>query len=392
MSFERYKTFTVEDFMFDRVFRELVRNADIDDGLKVLLKSLPEKKYEINMALILIKGLNVPKFEQSSDRKKELWQKIINKQRKQVKFTFMKYAAAIILLLGTTSTFYFLSKRIDNSEFVTNNSYTEFVNNSNDAILVLGNGKSFSISSTESTVKYSTDGSEITVNNSSGVGKNVKGGGLNKMIVPFGKRSVITLSDGTKVWINSGSTLIFPAVFDDKTREVELIGEAFFDVKQNEDKPFLVKTEAFKMKVYGTKFDIRANKKDSECNIVLVEGKISMIANNDFSSKEVFLAPYQKATLKDGNTNFEINDVENIETYTSWIEGYLTFINEDVNSLLKKVSRYYGVEIEVNEMENIDKIFGKLDLKDDIEKVLDGIAFISKTKYKKNSNKYVFYN
>lgn len=390
---DRYNTFTVEDFVFDEDFRELVRKPDVEERLKELTEDLPNKRYEINMAVQIIRGIHITKFQQPYHRKKELWQQIVTKEKKKVQLTFIKYAAAILLLFGTGGTFYILTTKNTKTELAANkiNSNSELKDNSNDAMLVLANGKTVYVKNKESTVKYSADGSGIMVNDSSGVGQNVKEGGLNKMIVPFGKRSVITLSEGTKIWLNSGSTLVFPPTFEGKTREVQLIGEAYFEVTLNKEKPFYVQTDAFKMKVYGTKFDIQAYKQDNSSSIILVEGKVSMKSNNNSKAKEVFLAPHQKATLSDGSTNFDIDEVENVEKYTSWTEGYLIFTNEDITHLLKQVSRYYNVDIEVDATENFDKIYGKLDLKDDIVLVLDGLSFISKTKYKKIGNKYMFY-
>ncbi|MGV8095462.1 MAG: FecR family protein [Mangrovibacterium sp.] len=260
------------------------------------------------------------------------------------------------------------------------------------AMLILADGEKISISSKQSTVKYSSDGSGIMVDDSSGIAQSVSDHGLNQMIVPFGKRSYIMLSEGTQVWLNSGSRLVFSPIFKGKNREVFLEGEAFFDVAEDKEHPFYVKTDAFKMKVYGTKFNVQAYQQDKDYTIVLVEGKVSLNTNKSPDSQEVFLSPNQKASIlsKDGE-RFEITNIENPVIYTAWIDGYLTFTNEDVSEVLKRVSRYYNVEIDVELPENIERIYGKLDLKDDLERVLDGIAFISKTKYKKQGNKYVFY-
>ena len=116
-----------------------------------------------------------------------------------------------------------------------------------------------------------------------------------------------------------------------------------------------------------------------------------MNANEELHSQEVFLAPNQKASISKGKEKFEITAVENTEVYTAWIDGYLTFTNENVPDVLKSVSRYFNVPIDAELSMNTEKIYGKLDLKDDLERVLDGIAFISKTKYKKQGDKYVFY-
>lgn len=393
MKTECFTNYTSEDFICDKDFRALVQDPNEAEKLKDLIESLPEKRYEINLAIEIIRGLHVTKFIQSNARKKELWQQVVTKPKKRIELTFIKYAAAILLLIGTGSVFYFFNKKEMKSELaVENDNLNEmFTSNQNDALLVLSNGKTIAINSKESTVKYSNDGSKVNINDSEEIQQSVNDAGLNKMIVPYGKRSTITLSDGTKVWLNSGSTLIFPAVLGKKSREVQLIGEGFFDVIHNIKNPFYVNTDAFKVKVYGTKFDIQSYKLDNASTVVLVEGKISMKSNEDISEKEVFLKPNQRASILDGTRKIEVDNIENTDEYTSWTEGYLSFSDEDITHLLKQVSRYYNVDISIVGAEKVDKIFGKLDLKDNLENVLDGIAFISNTKYKKIGNKYEFY-
>jgi hypothetical protein len=387
MNSEHFKIYTTDDFILDEEFREIVRNSGSNGQLTELLKILPEKNQEINQAITILRGLHTEMLQQPDKRKQELWKQILLKQKKQVHLRYFRYAASLLLLIGIGSIGFYLTTQMPVNEVIVSNEPPD-----NDAILILANGEKVKINSKQSTVQYSADGSGIVVNDSSGIVQPVSAKGLNQLIVPYGKRSYIVLSEGTKVWLNSGSKLIFPSVFNEKSREVILEGEAFFDVAKNKEKPFYVKTEAFKMKVYGTKFNVQAYLQDNDCQIVLVEGKVSMNVGEGFQSQEVFLAPNQKATKSKGEEKFDITNVENTEIYTAWIDGYLTFTNEDVSDLLKRVSRYYNVEIDTELPENIEKIYGKLDLKDDLGRVLDGIAFISKTKYKKDGNKYVFYN
>ncbi len=393
MKTEHFTNYTFEDFLFDKDFKALVQNLDEAENLKNLIESLPEKRYEINLAIEVIRGLQVTKFQQSSQRKDELWLKVIAKPKKRFQLSFIKYAAAVLILIGAGSFFYFFSTDNSKSDLAvdTNILTKTIIGNENDALLVLSNGETINISSKESTVDYSNDGSKVKVNDSKTVGQGISAGGVNKMIVPYGKRSTLTLSDGTKVWLNSGSTLIFPPAFSGDLREVRLIGEGFFDVTHNKLKPFYVNTDAFKIKVYGTRFDIQSYTQDNVSSIILVEGSVSMKSNNSTSDKEVFLTPNQRATLVDGANKIEIGEIENADEYTSWTEGYLSFSDENISHLLKQVSRYYNVDINIAITKNIDKVSGKLDLKDDIEKVLDGIAFISNTKYRKIGDKYEFY-
>lgn len=386
MNLEHFKTYTTDDFILDEDFREIVKNP-CSEQLTDLLKFFPEKKMDINLAVQILRELQTKEFQQTEKKKEELWQQIIRKKKKRISMLYFRYAASIIMLIGIGSALFYLIGQKSIDEVVVVNSIQ-----TDDALLILSDGKTIPINSEQSTVQYSSDGSGIIVNDSSGIALPVSGSEFNQLIVPYGKRSFITLSEGTKVWLNSGSRLVFPPVFKGKTREVVLEGEAFFDVTPNKDQPFFVKTDAFKMKVYGTKFNVQAYQQDKEYCIVLVEGKVSMNSTMDKQKKEIFLAPNQKSILAKGEDTFEISVVENTEVYTAWIDGYLTFINEDVSDLLKRVSRYYNVSIESELPEKMETIYGKLDLKDDLERVLDGIAFISKTKYEKQGNKYVFMN
>ena len=387
MDQERFITYTTDDFILDEDFREIVRESGSTDRLKELLETHPNKQYEINLAAKIIIGLQVEKLQQPHKRKQDLWQSILKAQKRQYRILFLKVAASIVLMIGIGGSAFYVSTHRQVDNVVVNKTLP-----SENATLILADGKAVAISSKQSTVQYSADGSGIMVNDSSSIAQSVADDGLNQMIIPYGKRSFIMLSEGTKVWLNSGSKLVFPPSFKGKTREVFLEGEALFDVAPNNEKPFYVKTERFKMKVYGTKFNVQVYQQDNDYSIVLIEGKVSLNVKNNLPEKEIFLEPNQKATISKDKDSFEITNVENTEFYTAWVEGYLTFTNEEVTGLLKRVSRYYNVTIETNLPENAEKIYGKLDLKDDLERVLDGIAFISKTKYEKQGNKYVFIN
>lgn len=383
MDIQYYKNYTVDDFVLDDNFREIVSNPGTDTYLNEFIHSLPDKKIEIVQAAKLIRNIQPGEFRQSEIRKNLLWQQIVIAQTRKRQFFYFRYAASFLLLIGIGSLAYWVVSKKQSSQVVV----TELP--STDAMLVLADGQTVCISSKQSTIQYSADGSGIIVD-SADVAQPVSVDGFNQMIVPYGKRSFITLSEGTKVWLNSGSKLIFPPTFRGKSREVVLEGEAFFDVAHDAEKPFYVKTDVFRMKVYGTKFNVQAYHQDHDYNIVLVEGKVSMNSNENLQTKEIFLAPNQKASITRGQKKIDVITVESTDIYTAWMDGYLTFINESMPDLMKRVSRYYNVEIEVEPSANMENIYGKLDLKDDLERVLDGIAFISKTNYIKQGNKYIF--
>lgn len=382
MNTENFKKYTIDDFLMDEDFRKIVQ-ADQTGQLNKLIENLQEKRHDIELAVRIIKAMKAGKFQQDDDKKYRLWQQILWETKKN-RLHYFRYAASVLLLIGAgIGVFYALIS----------NQQETLVSNAppaDKAVLILSDGKKIDIDSQQSTVEYSSDGQGIVVNDSADISQSCSEKALNQMTVPYGKRSYLILSEGTKVWLNSGSTLTFPPVFTGNARKVTLSGEAMFDVAKYEGSPFYVETDNFMLKVYGTKFDVCAYREDDASHIILVEGKVSMTMTNTSQKDEVFLHPNEKASLSKGYDSFEISHVENVEDYIDWVNGYLTFFNEDVSKVLKRVSRYYAVEIEHELPENMECIYGKLDLKDDLEKVLNGIAFISKTQYLKQGNKYIF--
>lgn len=370
----------------DDKFREIVNEGFI--SIEDLKDRVPLKRQEIKLAVDMLNKLQIKEFQQSPERKLEQWNRILKQQKKSFRLRFFRYAAAILILVGGGSFSYFHYKqRLAIENFVASSAI-----NFQNTELILANGKHVGIDRIQSNIKYSADGKGVMVNDTTEMKQSVAEGAYNQMIVPHGKRSQIVLSDGTKVWINSGSRLVYLPVFKANMREVFLEGEAYFEVAKDAKKPFYVRTDAYTIKVYGTKFDVQAYKSDNEYNTILMEGKVSLEINHGgVLSKEHFLFPDHKASLSEDKEDILISEVANIDNYTAWKDGYLIFKNEAFSELLKRVSRYYNINIEVNAQMQIKHVSGKLDLKDNPERVLDGLAIISKARYAKHENKYVFY-
>lgn len=388
MGTKHYTNYTTEDFILDENFRKIINGKlSSQKFAKKLIERFPEKREEIELAVSILHELKAEKHIDSYVHKQGIWQKILQQQKRRVRLQFLRYAATGLLLLGIGSvTFFLMNSKHSLENFAVLNQV-----NYNDAALILSDGKKVDINSKESKVQYSDDGAGILVNDTTKLGQEYADEGYNQLIVPFGKRSTLLLSDGTKVWLNSGSRLIYAPVFSGKTREVYLEGEGYFEVAKNADKPFFVKTDAFQVKVYGTKFDVKAYKNNNEYNTILIEGKVSMMVKQDMNSKEIFLTPNHKACLHKEENEVLLSEVDNIKKYIAWVDGYLTFENETVSELITRISHYYNINIDSRLTNNLTKISGKLDLKDDPERVIATLAVISKTRYVKQGTKYLFY-
>lgn len=189
----------------------------------------------------------------------------------------------------------------------------------------------------------------------------------NKLIVPNGKRSSLVLADGTKVWINSGSTLEFPHTFGKDRREITVEGEIYIEVAKDKEWPFFVNTSDVSVKVLGTRFNISSYREDLFSNVVLVEGKVEI----SYENEKIILKPDQMAVLE--NKNMEVKTV-NVYDYISWKDGLLQFDGESLSLILTRLSRYYDVNILYQENMPDLACTGKLVLFDDISQVLKTIT------------------
>jgi transmembrane sensor len=363
------------------------KEADMIEQMK---SQLPEKSEEISLAFKILNELKTRKADLPVRKKEKLLKNIYHHVQTQFRLKLIRYAAAVFLFGGTgTTAFYFLNRQSGIENFA---SYS--VTRSKNTELILSDGKRVEIDSKHSKIEYASNSTSISLNDTTTLEQSGTRdlNSFNQVNIPYGKRSYILLSEGTKVWLNSGSRLVYPPVFKGNKREVYVEGEAYFEVAENKEKPFYVCTESFKIKVLGTKFVVQAYLNEEEKNTVLLEGKVSLTTNTKLFSKALELMPNQKATLSEAKDNFNITDVDHVERYIAWIYGYLNFENEDLISLAKQVARYYNIEIEVN-TKNIKSTFsGKLDLKDDPERILNGLSIIFQTKYEKKGNRYVLYD
>jgi len=160
----------------------------------------------------------------------------------------------------------------------------------------------------------------------------------NKIETPFGGKYQINLPDGSKVWLNSASTLRFPALFSGNTREVELNGEAYFDVAKNPNKPFKVITKDQIVEVLGTQFNINSYSDEETFKTTLIEGSVKII----YKDKVVMLGPGQQ--FQPNMKSAKVTEADTDEVM-AWKNGYFLFKDEDIQSIMRKVSRWYNVEV-----------------------------------------------
>ena len=187
-----------------------------------------------------------------------------------------------------------------------------------------------------------------------------------EIVVPIGEKSELKLADGTIIWINAGSKVRFPNRFSGISRDIWLDGEAYFEVARDKEKPFLVHTSDLDVKVYGTKFNLKAYKEEDIIEATLIEGLVSLETRNILNNKkeEIFLKPNHKAIyLKKKSKTIEneivravseplkprkiiISNPIKAETSMSWRDGKLEFFEEPFENIAVKLERRYGIKKE----------------------------------------------
>ncbi len=161
----------------------------------------------------------------------------------------------------------------------------------------------------------------------------------NELIIPKGGEYQVVLADGTKVWLNSASRLIYPQSFMGKERRVVLSGEAFFDVVHDAERPFIVETSRMNVKVLGTRFNVNDYDDNEEVSTTLVNGSVEIVSGGQQAFR---LVPGEQAYGKENE--LEKREV-NVRLYTSWIDGKFLFNNTELEEIVKQISRWYDVEI-----------------------------------------------
>lgn len=307
-----------------------------------------------------------------------VWQSLLEKIESKKEKSFyhrnqfiFRYAAIFICFLGLT---YFVSDHFNlfdsSGPIPAQNVITLRLANGETKTLVLGKAQEIK----------SANGNSISVqkNNVLVCEKNSKSDQLayNELKIPFGQKFQIILSDGTKIHLNSGSSLKFPISFiEGHYRKVYLTGEAYFEVTKDKSHPFIVQSSDMNVKVLGTKFNVTAYKEDQVINTVLVEGSVQVFEKNTPNQKSI-LVPGEKASWIKSNNEVTIRKVD-VSEYTAWIDGQLIFRSLPFRKIAQKLERTYNVSI-INNNKGLENEVFSATFNQDIDKVENILLYLSK--------------
>lgn len=353
---------------------------------------LNEQEYQL--AVFFIRSINVKKEQMSGERQDLVWtkikdsNKIMQLERKHRLRSFMWLAAAsvVVLVMLSVSYMYINVNNIPDVEVIAREMK---VSQENDEIQLVLSNKPIPISGKESKIQHDAKGT-VVVNSEkvadlsqSSTQSSKRSAEFNQLIVPNGKRSTLILEDGTKVWVNAGSRIVYPTTFAAKKREVYVDGEIFFEVTHDKKRPFVVKTKEMEVQVLGTSFNVTAYETDRSASIVLVNGSVVVDTKEE---ENICLTPNNMLSYHKGACAIKEVDVNN---YILWREGLYTYKSENLSVILDRLSRYYGKKISYKSDIVALRCSGKLDMQEDLEVVLDGLCQTAPVKYKKIGDEYV---
>jgi transmembrane sensor len=199
----------------------------------------------------------------------------------------------------------------------------------------------------------------------------------NTVSTPRGGEYQIVLSDGTKVWLNAASSLKFPTAFKGTTRDVEITGEVYFEVAKNKNMPFKVFSNGVEVEVLGTHFDVMAYQDEPEIKTTLLEGAVKFRKNKS----EVLLKPGQQAIVSNNSNSIAVKQA-NIGETMAWREGYFVFQDENIQSIMRKVSRWYNVDVRYQGNMEDKEYGGKISRYKNISDVLKSLELTGTIRFK----------
>ncbi|MEQ7798906.1 FecR domain-containing protein [Pedobacter sp. ASV1-7] len=298
-------------------------------------------------------------------------------------------AAAIFIIIGAFF-FYFTKVNIGNSDII---SYQEDIQpGKNKAQLVLASGKTISLSEAKTGVVIDqrkiayNDGTEInsaSINLTSDTDGSKDGSQLNRLSTPQGGQYQIVLADGTRVWLNAASSLKFPSAFKSDIRNVELIGEAYFEVAKSKI-PFIVVANNQEVEVLGTHFNINSYADERYIKTTLIEGlvRVSLFDSklSGSAANPVKLFPGQQSV--NYGSNLKVVEVQT-ESVVDWKNGDFIFKKENLSQIMRKVARWYDVKVVYDNNIDLNQTFsGQVSRSKNISEILRGLQSTGRIKFK----------
>lgn len=290
---------------------------------------------------------------------------------------FIKIGLRLAVAAATIGVMIMIALKSTLPDVVSQNSKTAntIVPGYNQAILTLSNGKKITLNkiskgqiAAESGHKVYKSANGQVIYSDEPVEKQNTDVGKNNITTPNGGQWQLILPDGSKVWLNSASSLDFPTSFQNQqNRIVQLRGEAYFEIAKDKNHPFVVKTDLQDVEVLGTHFNINSYGDEPSTKTTLAEGRIKVSSKNGMMK---ILAPGQEASI---SQNKLIVTNADLEETLAWKNGYFRFNDETIQSIMRKLARWYNIDVEYLSNAPNDSLNGKISRSRNIDQVLKAL-------------------
>lgn len=289
----------------------------------------------------------IPSDVLEEDQKESLNQIIvqIKGEKSGINWRQLSIAASILILFTTGLAFYFIKYEPLRKAVVKNVIKKDLAPGGDKAILTLSNGQSIVLNGAKNgmlakqgnTAINKLSGGAISYQGTPNI-DNADAVIYNTATTPRGGQFQFILADGTKVWLNSASSIKFPVAFNGNERKVELTGEAYFEVAHDAKKPFRVISNNQQVEVLGTHFNINAYSDEDVINTTLLQGSVRVTSAN----ASVTIVPGQQAQFKHGKINVATVDVDDA---VAWKNGLFNFNDNSIEEVMRQLSRWYDVDV-----------------------------------------------
>lgn len=343
------------------------------DIMETLYSETPDMGWDNGQATALLEGI----FSEGTTETRRL--RVVKRRR----LVYGSVAAAIAAGMITTAVYYVSATRKQVTPVVAVKQ-APLLPGSNKAMLTLADGTTIPLDSAQNGALAQQGNMQITNKNGtlsyngSGAGEKVM---YNTVVTPHGGQYQLTLADGSRVWLNAASSIRFPTAFNGKDRDVEITGEAYFEVAQQANKPFHVKVNEMQVNVLGTSFNIMAYQDEQTIKTTLVEGAVQVKHGNDAS----ILKPGHQASLSDRNDHFEIAPAD-MEQTLAWKEGKFRFRNTNIRHIMRQLSRWYDIDVKYQgDVSDID-LTGVISRREEAGKLLAALEATQRVQFEVSGN------
>jgi transmembrane sensor len=358
---DQFKDYSAIQLATEAAFISWVKCPDESNGIfwKDYVEKYPLQKGIVEKARVIVNEMKIIQPDIDTTQERETWKKISEKITEFPSFKVYKSlnirrwvaAAAIFIIVLGAGGYFILHKTPDKiaktENILPQNKKTDIAPGGNKAVLTLANGSTIILDSAQNGTLSSQGNIKIIKLDDGQLAydKSAVSGNTellyNTISTPKGGQYQLTLSDGSKVWLNAASSLRFPASFSDDERKVELTGEGYFEVAHNAAKPFIVTKNNVEIKVLGTHFNVNAYDDENSMKVTLLEGSVKVSKGNE----STVISPGQQARISNLEKKIDVKKNVDLDEVIAWKNGLFQFDQANIKTIMRQIARWYDVDV-----------------------------------------------